>query len=157
MKRTIIRIIIAIAACELFGSIGALFTMPSIGGWYAGLNKAALNPPSWVFAPVWTMLFALMGVAAFLIWQKGLNNKGVKTALWIFIGQFALNILWSVLFFGLHDPWFALIDIAILWLAIGFTILSFRKVSPTAAWLMVPYFLWVTFASYLNYSVAVLN
>ncbi len=150
MKKTIIQIIIAIAACELAGAVGAIFTAPAIGGWYAGLQKAALNPPSWVFAPVWTILFALMGVATFLVWRK-------KGSLLIFVAQFALNILWSILFFGLHAPWLALIDIVALWLAIGFTVLSFRKVSPAAAWLMVPYLLWVTFASYLNYSVAVLN
>jgi translocator protein len=149
--------VLAVAICELAGGIGAIFTMPAVGGWYAGLVKPALNPPGWIFAPVWTTLFALMGVAAFLIFQKRIKNKAVKTALQIFVLQLALNVLWSILFFGLQKPLSAFIDIIALWLAIAWTIFAFRKIYRPAAWLLVPYLLWVSFAAYLNYAIVILN
>ncbi len=163
------KLIIAIVVSELAGIIGSGFTTPSIAGWYAGIVKPALNPPAWVFGPVWTTLFALMGIAAFLVWKKGLDRKdvhpvryskqsnGVKIALGIFLGQLVLNTLWSIIFFGLHSPGGALIEIVFLWLAILATIIAFYKISKPAAWLLVPYILWVSFAMYLNYSIWVLN
>lgn len=157
MKNKIARVVVFVAACELVGGIGALFTAPSIGGWYAGLNKAGLNPPGWVFGPVWTILFALMGVAAALVWAKGIKNKAVVLALKFFVFQLALNALWSILFFGLHAPSLALLDIVVLWLAIILTTWRFWKICRPAGRLMLPYLLWVSFAIYLNYSVVVLN
>lgn len=153
----VLKLIVAIAVSELAGIIGSVFTTPSIDGWYAGIVKPALNPPAWVFGPVWTTLFALMGIAAFLVWRKGLDRKDVKIALGIFGGQLVLNTLWSIIFFGLHSPGGAFIEIIFLWLAILATILVFVKISKPAAWLLAPYILWVSFAVYLNYSIWMLN
>jgi len=147
------KLIIAIVVSELAGIIGSIFTTPSIPIWYAGIAKPALNPPAWVFGPVWTTLFALMGIAAFLIWKKGLDRRDVKIALGIFIGQLVLNALWSIVFFGLHNPCWAFVEIIFLWLAILATIIVFAKISKPVVWLLVPYILWVSFAGYLNYSI----
>lgn len=148
------KLIIAIAVCEAAGIIGSIFTTPAIqSGWYAGIAKPALNPPAWVFGPIWTTLYALMGISAFLIWQKGLDRRDVKIALGIFIGQLALNALWSIIFFGLQSPGGALIEIAFLWLAIFAAVIAFAKISRLAAWLLAPYILWVSFAVYLNYAI----
>ena len=165
-----LKLIIAIVVSEAAGVIGSVFTTPSIAGWYAGIVKPALNPPAWVFGPVWTTLFALMGIAAFLIWREynkltlseveGLviqRKKQIKIALGIFLSQLVLNTLWSIIFFGLHSPGGALIEITFLWLAILATIIAFYKISKPAAWLLVPYILWVSFAAYLNYVIWSLN
>lgn len=152
-----LKLIIAIVGSELAGIIGSVFTTPSIAGWYAGLIKPAINPPAWVFGPVWTTLFALMGVAVFLIWKKGIERTDVKVAIGIFIFQLVLNTLWSIIFFGLHSPGGAFIEILLLWLAILSTIIIFAKISRPAAWLLLPYIFWVSFAGYLNYSIWQLN
>lgn len=152
-----LKLIIAIVVSELAGIIGSIFTGPSIPGWYAGIAKPALNPPAWVFGPVWTTLFALMGISAFIIWKKGLERRDVKIALGIFIGQLVLNTLWSIIFFGLHSPGGAFVELIVLWLAILATIISFAKISKPAAWLLLPYILWVSFAGYLNFSIWQLN
>lgn len=149
--------IIAIIVSELAGVIGSIFTVPSIGRWYAALARPELAPPNWVFGPVWTTLFALMGISSFLIWKKGLDRRDVKIALGIFLGQLVLNTLWSIIFFGLRSPGGALVEIAFLWLAILATIIVFAKISRPAAWLLMPYILWVSFAAYLNYSIWILN
>ena len=151
------KLIIAIVVCELAGIIGSVFTTPSIASWYSTLIKPALNPPSWVFGPVWTTLFVLMGISVFLIWKKGLDRKDVKIALIVFIGQLVLNTLWSIIFFGLHSPGGALIEIVFLWLAILTTIVAFKKISKPAMWLLLPYILWVSFAMYLNFAIWTLN
>lgn len=151
------KLIIAIAVCELAGAVGSMFTVPSIPTWYAGLAKPALNPPSWVFAPVWTSLYLLMGISAFLVWQKGLRKKKTKEALGIFAMQLFLNAIWSIIFFGLKSPQWAFLDIVFLWLVIAWTITLFWKISRPAALLLLPYILWVSFAVYLNYSIMVLN
>lgn len=151
------KMVIAIVVSELAGIIGSVFTMPSIAGWYATLTKPELAPPNWVFGPVWTTLFAFMGIAAFLVWRKGLDRRDVKIALGIFLGQLALNTLWSIIFFGLQSPAGACVEIIFLWLAILATIIAFAKISKPAAWLLVPYILWVSFAAYLNYSIWMLN
>jgi len=158
-----LKLIIAIVICELVGVIGSVFTTPSIPTWYAALNKPAFNPPAWVFAPVWTMLFALMGIAVFLIWSAyakasaGQEKIRIKIALAVFAAQLFLNLLWSYLFFSLHNPGAAFAEIIFLWLAILATIIIFSKISRAAAWLLVPYILWVSFAGFLNYSLWQLN
>jgi Tryptophan-rich sensory protein (mitochondrial benzodiazepine receptor homolog) len=157
MKKNILGIIVGILVCELAGAIGAFFTMPNIPIWYAGLVKTPLNPPNWIFGPVWTILFALMGVAMFLIWEKGGKNKTVAYALNVFALQFVLNIWWSVIFFGMKNPTLALWEIFAFWLAIIWTIVLFWKISRPAAYVLLPYILWVSFAAYLNYSIVVLN
>lgn len=151
------KLVIAIVVSELAGIFGSVFTAPSIPTWYAGIVKSALNPPAWVFGPVWTTLFVFMGIAAFLVWKKGLDRRDVKIALSIFLGQLVLNALWSIIFFGLHSPGGAFIEVIFLWLAILATIIVFAKISKAAAWLLAPYILWVSFAGYLNYSIWILN
>jgi tryptophan-rich sensory protein len=146
-----------IVGVELIGSIGAIFTMSAIPTWYAHLARPSIAPPNWVFGPVWTLLFALMGIAAFLVWRAGWKRRDVKIALAIFLGQLALNVLWSVLFFGLHSPKAAFLELVVLWLAILATIGAFAKISKPAAILLLPYILWVSFAGALNVAFWMLN
>ena len=151
------KLVIALAVCESAGIIGSVFTAPAISEWYANLAKPAFTPPAWVFAPVWTALFALMGVAAFLVWRKSLERRDVKIALGIFLGQLVLNVFWSFLFFGLKSPAAAFVEIVFLWLAILAATVAFAKISKPAAWLLAPYLVWVAFAGFLNYSIWQLN
>jgi tryptophan-rich sensory protein len=153
----IIKLLVAILACQIAGVVGSIFTAPSIPTWYATLGKPDFTPPNWVFAPVWTTLFVLMGVSAYLVWNKGLENKNVKMALLIFSIQLALNMLWSFLFFGLKSPLYAFFEILILWLVIMLTIVNFSRISKTASWLLIPYIIWVSFAAILNFSIVRLN
>ena len=159
----IFKLIIAIVVAELAGIIGSFFTAPAVqSDWYVELVKPALNPPAWVFGPVWTTLFALMGIAAFLVWSSYAKatedkKKGVKLALTLFGIQLVLNILWSIIFFGLHSPGGALTLFVFLWLAIFATMIAFAKISRPAAWLLAPYIVWVSFAAYLNYAIWMLN
>lgn len=152
-----LKLVIAIAVSLAAGGLGSIFTSSAIPTWYATLSRPALNPPNWIFAPVWTTLFVLMGIAAFLIWKQGADKPKVREALKIFLGQLILNVLWSFIFFGLHNPGLAFLEIIFLWLAILATILSFSKISKTAAYLLIPYIAWVTFASYLNLAIWRLN
>lgn len=174
------RLIICIAICELAGFIGAIFTTPEIGTWYRTLVKPVLNPPSWVFGPVWTTLFALLGIALFLVWQRQWrvrNQITLKTRkawnpyseqLWkgrwqrfnviaIFVAQYILNILWSYAFFDQHAPSIAFLVLVALWISIVYLIVNFYRISKLAAWLLVPYLAWVTFAGYLNFAIWMLN
>jgi translocator protein len=158
----ITKIIIMILVAEIAGGIGSLFTTPAINSWYKTLIRPSISPPNWIFAPVWTTLFLLMGIAAGIIWNKlatldEAGKKAVKTALAVFTAQLFLNVLWSILFFGFHNPGASLIEIIFLWLAILWTIVAFWKISPRAGSLLIPYILWVSFASYLNYSFWILN
>lgn len=119
------------------------------GDWYAMLSKPTWNPPSWVFGPVWTLLYLMMGVSAWLVWKEG-GFAQQRKPLTVFLVQLVLNAIWTPLFFGTHELGIAFAEILLLWLAILATILAFRRVSTTAAWLLVPYLLWVSFASVLN-------
>jgi len=156
-KKNIVALILSIALCQLAGVIGSVFTIDQVKSWYPTLIKPALNPPSWVFGPVWVTLFILMGIAAFLVWKQGILHKKVKIALGIFGIQLVLNTLWSILFFGFQNPGAALVEIAVLWLTILASIIAFYKISKPAAYLLLPYILWVSFASYLNYAIWSLN
>ncbi len=151
------KLIISILICELAGAIGSFFTAPAIGDWYYFLNKPPLNPPNCVFAPVWTILFLLMGVSLYLIWKQGLKNRENKNAVFVFAIQLVLNVFWSVIFFGLKAPGLAFTEIIILWLAILITIIKFFKLSKPAAYLLLPYILWVSFAAVLNFSIWIIN
>ena len=153
----ILKLVVSILVCQGAGVVGSIFTSPAITTWYAQLQKPSFSPPNWIFAPVWTLLFLLMGVALYFVWSKGLEDKKVKTALFIFGVQLILNTLWSILFFGLQSPFYAFIEIIILWLAILLTIISFSRISKAAAYLLLPYILWVSFASILNFSILILN
>lgn len=149
--------LVAVLICQAAGLIGSIFTSSAIPTWYSTLEKPALNPPSWVFGPVWTSLYALMGIAAYMIWKKRSTGAKVKLPLGIFAIQLVLNALWSIVFFGFHNPELALVNIALLWLLIVAAIKLFYPISRAAAWLLVPYLAWVSFASYLNYAIAALN
>jgi benzodiazapine receptor len=151
------KLVVSIVACLAAGAIGSVFTQQAIPTWYAALEKPAFNPPNWVFMPVWTLLYILMGIAAFLVWRKGLENKQVRIALIIFLVQLVLNASWSVAFFGLQSPLYGLVVIVVLWVAILFTTLKFYSISRAAGVLMWPYLLWVTFAAVLNESIWLLN
>ena len=147
----------SIIICQLAGIIGSIFTSPSIPLWYANINKPSFNPPNWVFAPVWTTLYLLMGIALFLVWRKGLKRKDLKIAFAVFIFQLILNTLWSILFFGLKSPFVAFIEIVLLWISILISILLFFRISKVAGALLIPYLLWVSFASVLNFAFWRLN
>jgi tryptophan-rich sensory protein len=156
-KQNWFRLVSAIVICEAAGIIGSVFTTPAIDGWYSGLLKPSFNPPSWIFAPVWTTLFVLMGISLYLIWQKGLEKRENKLAFWLFIIHLGFNTLWSILFFGLKNPGWAFLEIVILWLFIVYLVLDFCNIDKKAAYLLLPYLLWVSFASVLNYSIWQLN
>lgn len=156
-SRDILKLVVSILACQCAGLIGSIFTMPAIPTWYESLAKPSFTPPSWLFAPAWVTLYILMGVAAFLIWRKGLDIRNVKTALIIFLVQLVLNALWSAIFFGAKSLIGGAVVIVLLWIAILFTILRFFKISAAAGGLLIPYILWVSFASVLNISILALN
>jgi benzodiazapine receptor len=132
--------------CFAAASLGAVF-MP--GDWYAALKKPAWNPPGWMFGPVWSALYMMMAVAAWLVWQRG-GFAAQRRPLGFFLAQLALNALWTPLFFGLHQPGVAFAEIVLLWLAIAWTIVAFWPVHRVAAGLLVPYLAWVSFAAVLN-------
>lgn len=155
--RDIAKLAASVFVSLMAGAAGSVFTAPAIDTWYKSLNKPAFNPPSWIFAPVWTILYLLMGVAAFLVWREGLNRRTVQIGLGLFVFQLILNALWSYIFFELQNPLAAFIEILVLWVAIAATIYFFCKVNTTAAYLMAPYILWVTFAAVLNLSIFQLN
>jgi len=153
------KLIISVVLSEAAGVVGALFTTPAIqSGWHATLVKPTLNPPAWVFGPVWTILYALMGVALWLVWiNVGTNQKTQQRAFIFFFAQLALNALWSVIFFDWHFVGGAFQEMLVLWVLILLTIVYFAKISKPAAWLLAPYILWVSFALFLNYSIWQLN
>jgi translocator protein len=157
MLKNIVVFLICLIVTFAAAAIGSFATTPSIPTWYAALNKPFFNPPNWLFGPVWTLLYLMMAVAAFLVWQRGLNDPAVRTALLVFLLQLALNSFWSIVFFGWHSLWGGFAVIILLWLAIIWTITVFFQLVPLAAWLLFPYLLWVSFASVLNLAVALLN
>lgn len=156
MKK-LIKLVSSILICQLAGIIGSFFTVSNISGWYIDLNKPLLNPPNWVFGPVWITLYFLMGIALFLVWNKGLDKPFNRNAFILFIIQLVFNSLWSIVFFGLHQLLISVFVIIILWLLIFINIVQFGKISEAAAYLLLPYILWVSFASYLNIAIYILN
>jgi tryptophan-rich sensory protein len=188
--RTLLKLLASLAIAFSAAALGGFFTAPAVSpatgapGWYAALAKPALNPPSWVFAPVWTALYALIGVALFLVWRRdwkvvhqfrgrlsgrAASGAGAGRRAWnpwsqrfwsgdwqtaniiaIFALQWVLNVAWSFVFFGLHQPGVAFFVIIALWCSIVYLIINFYRVSRAAAWLLAPYLLWVSFAAYLN-------
>ncbi|MCX6721111.1 MAG: tryptophan-rich sensory protein [Candidatus Staskawiczbacteria bacterium] len=179
-SKNFFKLLISIIICELAGAAGAIFTTPQIGTWYMFLTKPAFNPPSWIFGPVWTALFVLMGISLYLVWTKNFvvkNELKIKkrkawnklsqkffTGEWqkaniilIFTTQLGLNALWSIIFFGMHFPAAAFFELLMLWFAILYTIINFYRVSKTASYLLIPYILWVSFAGVLNFFIWILN
>lgn len=157
--RNLKALIVAIILCEILGALGTIFTAPNIPTWYAILTKPFFSPPNWVFGPVWTTLFFLIGVALYIIWENSEKKKAKerKFALMVFGVQFLFNILWSGLFFGLKSPLLGLVGIIFLWLSIAWTIILFYNISKKSAYLLVPYILWVSFATILNLAIFLLN
>lgn len=148
--------IVSVVVAEGAGILGSVFTAKNIPGWYATLSKPSWTPPSWLFGPVWTALFALMGIAAALVWEKR-DAPGASLALSAYAAQLLLNVLWSALFFGMRRPDLAFVEIILLLAAIVLTAVLFWRIDPRAGALMLPYIAWVSFASVLNFAVARMN
>lgn len=151
------KLILSIAVCQAAGLIGSVFTAPAIAAWYQTLEKPFFNPPDLLFAPVWIILYTLMGISLYIILKEGLSDKKIRFAVYIFAFQLILNSAWSFLFFGLKNPFLAFIEILILWAAIIITIRKFYAISKNAGLLLIPYILWVSFAAILNFSIWILN
>ncbi len=155
MNRSL-KFLISILAPLMVAAVAGFYTVSETGTWYSYLNKPFFNPPSWLFGPVWTILYLMMGISCFLIW-KSPSTAHRSRALTIYAIQLFLNFWWSIIFFAFHQPSLALIEIAIMWVAIFFTIRTFHPINKVAAWLLVPYILWVSFASILNGAIVWLN
>lgn len=151
------KLIVSVIVCEVVGLLGTPFTVNAIPTWYATLNKPFFSPPNWLFGPVWTLLYFLMGVSFYLIWKKGIKRKPVKTALQFFLIQLALNGIWTPVFFGLQAPLLGLMVIMTMWFFILMTMKKFYPLSKLSAYLLIPYLLWVSFATLLNAAIVWLN
>lgn len=160
-RRPVLSLVASIAACIVVGASGAVFTTRGLNDWYPSLTQPALAPPNWVFGPVWTALFATMGIAAWLVWRRadgsGSDAGDARLAIAVFVGHFLVNVGWSAAFFGLQSTTAGLVVIVVLWGAIVATMWLFYRVDRRAAALLVPYLAWVSFAAYLNYAFWVLN
>lgn len=176
MKSKTIKFIFSILICHLAGIIGSFFTVSSTNSWYLTLLKPTFNPPSWIFAPVWLTLYTLMGIALYLVWKNGLSDKKftplnnlsktnsseagfnrVKFASVLFLIHLVFNALWSIVFFGLHSPFWAFVIILVLLIMIAILMFKFYEIQKWAGYLLIPYFLWVSFATVLNYYIWYLN
>lgn len=155
MKNTS-KLLISISISLLIGFLGSFFTTSSVGLWYSFLNKPFFSPPDWLFAPVWTILYILIGISFYLVWKKDFGKKK-KEIILIYSLQLFFNFLWSVLFFGLRNPLFGFLEILILFFFIILNMVYFYRVSKTAGYLFIPYLLWVFFASILNFSILIIN
>lgn len=153
----IIPLLFSIGVCFLAAAVGSAFTTGSIDTWYATLNKPFFSPPNWIFGPVWTLLYLMMGISLYIFWNTKTSPKAKRLGLSLFIVQLVLNVFWSILFFGLKSPMAAFIGIILLWLAIFLTIRSFLQISKGAGWLLIPYLAWVSFATILNLAIVLLN
>ena len=151
------KLVCLVSVCLLTGFLGSFVTMDSVTTWYADLSKPSFAPPDWTFGVVWPILYVMMGISAFLIWERGINKRQVKVALGLFALQLVLNGLWTPIFFGLHIIALALVEIVLLWIAILLTIIAFWRISKPSAYLLFPYILWVSFAVTLNAALWYLN
>ena len=158
MPKDFLKLTFSIGICLGAGIIGSFFTVSAIPTWYATLNKPFFSPPNWIFGPVWTILYILMGYSLYLVWVKRNPSTslrtGVPTVFWI---QLILNTAWSIIFFGMRNPTLAFINIIVLWIAIVLTIKAFSKVDKLAPQLLWPYLAWVSFATFLNLAIVLLN
>jgi translocator protein len=152
-----IKFIVSLALPLTVGAVAGMATIAEIPGWYAGLNKPSFNPPNYLFGPVWTTLYAMMGVVLFLVWKTKADKAIKQKAMVLFAVQLVLNFCWSFIFFSAHQLGWALVEIVVLWLCILLTIFAFGKISKPAAWLLVPYICWVSFATVLNFALWRLN
>lgn len=151
-----LKLTISVVTPLLVGAVGSFFTSPEIAGWYASIQKPSFNPPNWIFGPVWTILFILIGISFFLIWNKKPIYK-IKPEATLYYLQLGLNLLWSILFFGFHKPFLSLIEIIVLWICILTLMVRFFRISKLASYLLIPYLLWVSFAAILNFMIVKLN
>ena len=155
--KQVIRLFICLLIPVVIGAVSGFFTSEGVQGWYKTLVKPSFNPPNWLFAPVWTTLYVMMGIACYLVWKSEKAEPEKRQALTLYGIQLVLNFFWSIIFFYLEQPGWAFVEIIFLWIFILLTILSFRKISIAAAWLLVPYICWVSFASLLNFYIWKLN
>ncbi len=151
------RFVVSLLAPLVAGGIGATATAESVRTWYPTLRKPSFNPPDWIFGPVWSTLYLLMGIADFLVSRQADGGPALRRARLLYRAQLVLNVLWSILFFRRRSQFAALVEIVFLWIAIVLTIRAFARVSPRAALLLVPYLLWVSFATVLNGAIWRLN
>lgn len=155
-KISFMKLAISLLICFSAAFIGSLFTFPSISTWYESLNKPFFTPPNWVFGPVWTILYLLMAISLYLIWEDK-NVKDKKMAYYFFGFQLFLNTLWSIIFFGLKSPFLGFIIIIVFWIAIFLMIWKFFEINKLAGYIQIPYILWASFASILNLAIVLLN
>ena len=153
----LLKFIAAVVLSMSAGLLGSLATFSSVATWYPTLNKPWFSPPNWIFGPVWTLLYIMMGIALYLVWEKGYAKKNVRFAFWLFVVHLGFNAAWSIVFFGLHSPPGGLVVILILWTLIVALIRKFYRIARAAAYLLVPYLAWVSFATVLNCAVWLLN
>lgn len=151
------KLIISISIPLVLGSLSGLFNVSAIDGWYQTVNKPSWNPPNWIFGPVWTTLYVMMGIALYLIWKAEASAILKKTAISLFVIQLVLNFFWSFIFFNQQEIGWALVEIIAMWVFILLTIFAFANINKMAAWLLVPYISWVSFAAILNYTIWQLN
>ena len=152
-----LHLIISILITEAIAVTASIFTISQIPVWYTALNKPSFNPPNWLFGPVWTILYILIAIAAYLVWQRRNDSELYQKARIAYVVQLILNFAWSAVFFGMHQVLGALVVIGLLWISIVVIIYYFSKFNKLAAWLLVPYLLWVSFASVLNLYIYLLN
>jgi tryptophan-rich sensory protein len=150
----LLKLIICILVCQIIGLLGSLFNIKAIPGWYSKQKKPSFNPPNWIFGPVWTALYLLMGISLYLVLISG---KETTIPIIIFSIQLFLNLIWTGIFFGMKKPLLAFTEIILLWISIAINIFVFYGISRVASYLLIPYILWVSFASILNFSIWWLN
>lgn len=155
-KSQILKLIVSVILPVGIGGIAGIFTSEAVPGWYATLNQPSFNPPNWVFGPVWTILYILMGISLFLIWKENYSRKR-NIAITVFLMQLALNFAWSLIFFHFRMIGLALVEIILLWISILTMLFIFYRIKPVAAYINIPYLLWVAFATMLNASYYILN
>jgi tryptophan-rich sensory protein len=153
----IVKLIIAVSIPVAVGATSGFFTATGVSNWFQTINKPSWNPPGWIFGPVWTTLYVMMGFALYLIWKSDATVEFKKTAISLFAAQLLLNFFWSFIFFNQHQIGWAVLEIIAMWVLILLTIFAFARVNNTAAWLLVPYISWVSFATILNYTIWKLN
>lgn len=156
-KSDLFRLILSIIICQMAGVIGSIFTASSVASWYPTLVKPSITLPGFYIGSIWIALFTLMGISLFLIWRHHSDGSDARGALYFFAAQLVVNTLWSAAFFGMQSPISGLVVIALLWILILITIVKFLPLNRAAAFLLVPYILWVSFAAYLNYLIWRLN
>lgn len=157
LPKSILKLILSIAICQSAGLIGTVFTVSSIEDWYNLLNQPSFRPPNWLFGPVWTILYTLMGISLYWIWIKGTKKKEVREALKLFTVHLVFNATWSIVFFGMHNLSLSLLNIAVLWILIVMVMVKFYGIEKKASLILIPYLAWVSFASILNFSIFLLN